>query len=801
MKFKNILLIIILVFSFQLTPVSVNAALGIPCATSNVDPNVQKERIDEYQKQNPGATLEQATKATQMCNFNDIFRLINNGITFILTNLLLPIAIILITYAGFLFMTSGGNENKRSQAKTIFKNLFIGIAMILGAWLIVYLLFRAFGYDTSRGRAGLSDQTINWNSGNGSVSLPSVSNSQNNPSANSNRNLNTTQYVATMISNVANPQNTILTITISPKAASKMGIRVSCSSNNNVIEESTVSGESVILKDATTTKITLKLIEDTDYVCGLENDQGIIAFADETDKNVKTPLSPGSGRPAFQIASSSLINNETISVAYRNASDLDFDSAFLSCKDSTSGNFVIDQSGAMLDRSEGRDLRYLNYNLPPGFSGTLESNINLDCVLSTFKSEDNSLKENKNNFSLALNSTKSNTQLRSVFRIAEVNNRPNSVLVLFNGSTNINPNMDLVCMSIGSNHVMRTKVSFDPTQVGAVVGTVLPRPTDGTINSPISLPVVWNGYGLRPNSSYTCNLRGQTLKNVAGYDEQDIVDLQTTFALNTPDIPLIKNPESKLSYYVSVRQPQVLYTRYPLLRQTSLNPNSPYIAPSSFRQAIPDSMFVPVTNGGVVDNGRMNLSCTSIAGRGVGSAWVRTVAVSGDISYVKGLSMLYYGGESGYSSGPGFVIPITRDPASGFMHSSLYTCFVGFTVENIPQVRSFVAAIPLYVDPTEIGPVVLAAESINANTNWATFTIVASPRLENSVNYSCRNVNGSYSDAVYWPPQALGIRMPVAIPVSNTVPGLKPGLVYDCELNGTTFQKQKVNYQFKIRTP
>jgi hypothetical protein len=810
MNIKKIILVLFIALSFQFIPVTANGALGIPCATNVPDKTaepakyaeyqkMQQERINEYLTQHKDATQEQAEKAVSMCNFNDIFRLINNVITFFLKDLLLPFVIILISYSGWLFMTSGGNEEKRTKAKKIFKNIVYGIAMILCSWLVVYLLFRAFGYDTRGGRAGLADESLNWGTrSTGAVVLAQNSTSGSTSGAAVNGNLKKSIYRASMVPVLTNLNSAVFNVTITPKAAYKMGIRLSCLSTDSVSQESSAVGESTIFKDGTTAKITLKLLEDTSYSCNLENNDGEIAFADETDAKFKTR--PGAGAPDFSVVSSTIKNNEFISISYKNASVLGFDAAFLYCKDSATGNTFLNQSGAIIDRSKGNDLRVLNYNLLPGISSTLDKDTNIDCTLSTFKSDNGLLKEIKNNFKANILSTKDNTQLPSVFRIAEVNNRPNSVVLLFNGSLNINPNMDLVCASNGANHILKTKVSFDPTQVTKINGTTVPKPTDGTINSPISLPVVWNGFGLRPNTNYTCDISGKTYKNIAGYVDQNVVDKKYTFTVNTPDIPLIKNPESKLSYYVSINSPQIVYNRYPLLKSINLNPNSLYISQSTFKQAIPDAVFLPVTNGAVVDNGRMNIACNNILGPAAGTAWTRTVSVSGEVSYIQGLSRIYGGRESGYSGGSGFSIPITKDPKSGFMHSSVYACFAGFTVENVPQIRSFTVGVPLHIDPTEIGPVVLAADSISVTKDYAFFNIVASPRLQNSVNYSCRNVNGSYSDAVYWPPQALGTRMPVSIPVSNTIPGLKPGLLYSCELNGTTFQKEKVNYQFNIQT-
>ena len=48
----------------------------------------------------------------------------------------LPIAAIAIIYAGFLFVTAGGNEDKLKKAKTTFLWSVVGTALLLGAWAI-----------------------------------------------------------------------------------------------------------------------------------------------------------------------------------------------------------------------------------------------------------------------------------------------------------------------------------------------------------------------------------------------------------------------------------------------------------------------------------------------------------------------------------------------------------------------------------------------------------------------------------------------------------------------------------------
>lgn len=58
----------------------------------------------------------------------------------IILSLLGVIAVVLIVYAGFLWMTSDGNEDKIDKAKAILKNAVIGLAIILASWGITYFV-------------------------------------------------------------------------------------------------------------------------------------------------------------------------------------------------------------------------------------------------------------------------------------------------------------------------------------------------------------------------------------------------------------------------------------------------------------------------------------------------------------------------------------------------------------------------------------------------------------------------------------------------------------------------------------
>lgn len=47
------------------------------------------------------------------------------------------IAVVLLVYAGYLWMTAGGNDQQIDKAKGIIRNVVIGLIIVTSAWLIV----------------------------------------------------------------------------------------------------------------------------------------------------------------------------------------------------------------------------------------------------------------------------------------------------------------------------------------------------------------------------------------------------------------------------------------------------------------------------------------------------------------------------------------------------------------------------------------------------------------------------------------------------------------------------------------
>ena len=80
------------------------------------------------------------------CGWNDFMALVNNIITFILRDMVIPIAAIMSAYAGFLMVGSAGSSESRTKAKKICTNAVIGLIIALVAWLVISLILVILGY-------------------------------------------------------------------------------------------------------------------------------------------------------------------------------------------------------------------------------------------------------------------------------------------------------------------------------------------------------------------------------------------------------------------------------------------------------------------------------------------------------------------------------------------------------------------------------------------------------------------------------------------------------------------------------
>lgn len=79
----------------------------------------------------------------EKCTFADFYVGIDRLIDFLLFYLALPLAAISIAIAGFMFLTSGDNEGRRTKAKGIIGWAIVGVVVAFGAWLIVNTILKA----------------------------------------------------------------------------------------------------------------------------------------------------------------------------------------------------------------------------------------------------------------------------------------------------------------------------------------------------------------------------------------------------------------------------------------------------------------------------------------------------------------------------------------------------------------------------------------------------------------------------------------------------------------------------------
>ena len=111
------------------------------------------------------STLNQGLQVIQqplgLANFD--IRLIIANIIKVALGLVGIVMVCLMLYAGYLWMTSGGNEEQITQAKGIIKNATIGLAIMLSAYAIVAFVMSLLGIGGGSGNGGNINATPNYN--------------------------------------------------------------------------------------------------------------------------------------------------------------------------------------------------------------------------------------------------------------------------------------------------------------------------------------------------------------------------------------------------------------------------------------------------------------------------------------------------------------------------------------------------------------------------------------------------------------------------------------------------------------
>jgi len=74
--------------------------------------------------------------ANPRCGFND-FILLGVNLTKLILSIVGSLALLFFVYGGVMFLIAGGKAEAVTKGKTIITNAVIGVALVLGAWIIV----------------------------------------------------------------------------------------------------------------------------------------------------------------------------------------------------------------------------------------------------------------------------------------------------------------------------------------------------------------------------------------------------------------------------------------------------------------------------------------------------------------------------------------------------------------------------------------------------------------------------------------------------------------------------------------
>lgn len=78
-------------------------------------------------------------------NTSQTLDLLLGDIILVILSLIGVVFVIFIIYAGYLWMTASGNEQKVEKSKEILKQSIIGLIVIFGAYTIAYFVIQIFG--------------------------------------------------------------------------------------------------------------------------------------------------------------------------------------------------------------------------------------------------------------------------------------------------------------------------------------------------------------------------------------------------------------------------------------------------------------------------------------------------------------------------------------------------------------------------------------------------------------------------------------------------------------------------------
>ncbi|MDD4901577.1 MAG: pilin [Patescibacteria group bacterium] len=143
--FKNKLQKLLLTASVWLTffPLSARAAGILPAATGNPGNVSATKACREYLATHPGGNCGNYS-------LNDILSLAITVSNWILASVG-AIALLFFVYGGFVFILSGGNEERVKEGKQILINSIIGLAIVFTSYIIIRFAAQLLGADVTTG--------------------------------------------------------------------------------------------------------------------------------------------------------------------------------------------------------------------------------------------------------------------------------------------------------------------------------------------------------------------------------------------------------------------------------------------------------------------------------------------------------------------------------------------------------------------------------------------------------------------------------------------------------------------------
>ncbi len=91
------------------------------------------------------ALVNCGNSASDPCTFDDLISMIDGVISFIMTSVVPPIAVVTLVIAAINLMTSSGDPGKMEQAKKTIIWIIAGLVVVYGAWAIVKGFITALG--------------------------------------------------------------------------------------------------------------------------------------------------------------------------------------------------------------------------------------------------------------------------------------------------------------------------------------------------------------------------------------------------------------------------------------------------------------------------------------------------------------------------------------------------------------------------------------------------------------------------------------------------------------------------------